>query len=252
MDIINICRSGVDTKVFTYLALMCGEAGTVRCTVSQLAATVALTEKQVRGSLSRLEAGGFCTLKSRGRSGTDVTMPWGKKNPASELGPGPVGKPEKGELSGKFALEGAEKIDAESCASAPTEREEKADNRTLNHFRESNSVGSSNARTTDPSSNPPISPLPSSLNPDTKYFLTRKEAVEEVASITRNEAVRAAACEWIAMRYAKRGNHRLTAKAIRGAFQKLRNMGYNSEKQAVACFEQSIEHLWDGVFELKE
>ena len=70
-------------------------------------------------------------------------------------------------------------------------------------------------------------------------------------SITKNAAVREAASEWITMRYAKRGEHKLTAKAIHGAFQKLRNMGYNSEKQAVACFEQSIEHLWDGLFEIK-
>lgn len=252
MNIFNICRSDIDPKVFTCLALLCGEAGTVNCTVSQLAITTNLTDKQVRGSLSRLEADGLCVLESRGRGGTEVTMLWGKNNRAAKLDLKPEGKLAKGKFSEGQAPMRAEKIDAESCDSAPVEGEKRADNSALNHLRDGDLGRESNGRKTNPSSISPISPLPSSLPGDTKYFLTRKEAVAEVAAITKNEAVRAAACEWISMRYAKRGNHKLTAKAIKGAFQKLRNMGYNSEKQAVACFEQSIEHLWDGLFELKE
>ena len=85
-----------------------------------------------------------------------------------------------------------------------------------------------------------------------KYFLSLQEAEAVADSVTGNQAVREAAYEWIRMRYAKKGEHRLTEKAIRGAFQKLRDMNYNNEDQAVAYFMQSVGFLWDGVFPLKE
>ena len=85
-----------------------------------------------------------------------------------------------------------------------------------------------------------------------KYFLTLREAQEFVYNATENQNVRDAACEWVRMRYAKKGEHRLTEKAILGAFQKMRDMGYNNEDEAVACLMQSVGFLWDGVFPLKE
>lgn len=249
--IMDICRSDTDPKVFTYLAFLCGETGQGRCTATEIAAYTGLTDKQVRLSLEKLVAGGHCVLESRGRGGTIVTMRWGKKDSASELGVGPDSEGAEGKFTEKPALEGANSIEAPSCGYAPDEREERADNSSLNHFRESNYDDQGRGRSETPSSTPYSPPPSSPQEQPAKYFLSRREAVAEVAAITKNEAVRSAACEWIAMRYAKRGNHKLTAKAIRGAFQKLRNMGYNSESQAVACFEQSIEHLWDGLFEVK-
>ena len=252
--IIDICRSDTDPKVFTSLVLMCGETGVGRCTVTEIAASTGLTDKQVRRSLDRLTAEGYLTLEGKGRGGTIVTMPWGKKNNASEQAVKPDNGGVEGNFSEKSALEGANSIEALNCGLAPSEGAERVANSSLNHFRESNLKDVGSGRSETLSSNPPIVPpsfSPSNLEPPKKYFLSYKEAVAEVAAITKNAAVREAATEWIMMRYAKRGEHKLTAKAIHGAFQKLRNMGYNSEKQAVACFEQSIEHLWDGLFEVK-
>ena len=255
-NILDFCRSDTDPKVFACLVFMCGETGVGRFTVTQVAANTGLTDKQVRHSLEKLVAGGCLFLETKGRGGTIATLPWGKKNSGQEQAFKPDSPAAEGNFTEKSAQERAETIEASSCGFAPSEGEEREANSSLNHFRDCNSLVESSGRSKTLSSNHPIVPpssSPSNTEPEkpAKYFLSRREAVAEVCGITKNTAVREAAAEWIAMRYAKRGEHKLTAKAIHGAFQKLRNMGYNSEKQAVACFEQSIEHLWDGLFEIK-
>ena len=113
------------------------------------------------------------------------------------------------------------------------------------------------------SPSPPI--VPPSLSPQTKnktqkqksprepkpkYFLTEAECYEIVCEYTPSEAVRAAALGWIKMRYAKRGDHRCTERAMRSCMDKARSLA-RTEREAVMVFQQSEERNWDGLFEVK-
>lgn len=246
-----LCNYETDARLWLYISLLAHKEGRVDTSFQELASGADLTTRQVRYSLTKLEACGLCSHKASGYGRIEiVTFLVKGETPVKQ-----VKEKKKQPQTVTVFVKPEEPLStpiAGGSSGYDEETEPSLSNSALNHLRDGNLGNKSSGRKTNPSSNPPISPLPSSQPGDTKYFLTRKEAVAEVAAITKNEAVRAAACEWIAMRYAKRGDHKLTTKAIKGAFQKLRNMGYNSEKQAVACFEQSIEHLWDGLFELKE
>ena len=254
----NLCNNEIDAKVWLYLSLLLVDEGKATLSMNELAEATGLSVRQARYSLSKLEEAGLCKHTDKGRGGLEIVTFFGrvdspikqarKAEKAPEIVKFPVKFPE--ELSGSAVVD--------SRADGEKDAENLSDFSSLNHLRESNSKEHSNGSSTHLSSTP-YNPPPSSLprQPATKpasekFFLNRREAQEVVNSVTKNEAVRAAAMEWVSMRYAKRGNHQLTEKAIRGAFQKLRNMGYNTESKAVACFEQSIEHLWDGVFEIKE
>lgn len=262
----NLCNNDIDAKLWLYLSLLLRETGKAVVSMSQLAEATGVTVRQARYSLSKLEEAGLCQHTDKGRGGLEiVTFLVRVETPAKQARKAkeapkivniPVKLPE--ELSGSAV--------GDSRADDEKDAEKLSDFVALNNLRESNSEECSNGSSTHLSStpyNPPPSSLPRQAATEPaeekpkpekpeKFFLSRREAQAVVNSVTKNEAVRAAAMEWVRMRYAKRGNHQLTEKAIRGAFQKLRNLGYNSESKAVACFGQSVEHLWDGVFELKE
>ncbi|MBR4748647.1 MAG: hypothetical protein IK083_03625 [Abditibacteriota bacterium] len=274
----------IDAKIWLHLSILLLRVGRLSTNLRQLADITGVSVRQLRYSLDKLEAYGLCHREYHGRGGIEIVTNFVTVDTPAEQAKEDETEPE---IVTYFVTKNgalSPLIEADSCALAEkteqnlsTKPEEvlsgsiAGDSRafdeetdvnlssfsSLNNLRDSNCVEKPNGRTPIPSSTPPISPPPSSL-PDEpaqkpeKYFLSRREALSEVCEITANPAVRGAASEWIAMRYSKRGEHRLTAKAIRGAFQKLRNMGYNTESQAVACFEQSVEKLWDGLFEIKE
>lgn len=257
----NLCNNDIDAKLWLYLSLLLLETGRATVSVSQLAEATGLSVRQARYSLNKLEAAGLCRHVDKGRSGMEIVIfPVMVEAPPKQAEK-PKKAPEIVNIPVKFPPDLSGSAVGDSRADDEEDAAKLSDSVALNNLRESSSEQSSNGSSTHLSSTP-YSPPPSSLprQPATelapekpeKFFLTRREAQRVVNDITKNEAVRAAAMEWVSMRYAKRGNHKLTEKAIRGAFQKLRNMGYNSESKAVACFGQSVEHLWDGVFELKE
>lgn len=246
-----LCNYDIDAKLWLHISLLsCGQ-GLVITSFQELADKAGLTTRQVRYSLSKLEACGLCSHKTDGHGRLQIVTGFVRGATSVEQAKEEKKPPQIVTVFVKPEEAVVKPIAGDSCDD-DEETELSLSDSSLNHLRESNSEEQGRGRSKTPSSIPPISPLPSSpQEKPAKYFLSRKEAVAEVAAITKNAAVREAATEWIMMRYAKRGEHKLTAKAIHGAFQKLRNMGYNSEKQAVACFEQSIEHLWDGLFEVK-
>lgn len=82
------------------------------------------------------------------------------------------------------------------------------------------------------------------------YFLTLAECQRTVHDYTESKAVREAAMGWVRMRYAKKGDHRLSPKALENALNKVRRLA-KSEDAAVAVFAQSEERCWDGLFEVK-
>ena len=84
-----------------------------------------------------------------------------------------------------------------------------------------------------------------------KYFLALDEARSFIRNRVKDPSLAEVMAEWAKMRYAKRGEHRLTEKAINDTLKKLEGMGYTTVELATACYEQSINRLWDDVFELK-
>ena len=84
-----------------------------------------------------------------------------------------------------------------------------------------------------------------------KYFLTLNEARSFIRNRVKDPSLAEVMAEWAKMRYAKKGEHRLTEKAINDTLKRLESMGYTTVGLAVACYEQSISRLWDDVFELK-
>ena len=84
-----------------------------------------------------------------------------------------------------------------------------------------------------------------------KYFLTLNEARSFIRNRVKDPSLAEVMAEWAKMRYAKKGEHRLTEKAINDTLKRLESMGYTTVELAVACYEQSISRLWDDVFELK-
>ena len=84
-----------------------------------------------------------------------------------------------------------------------------------------------------------------------KYFLTLNEARSFIRNRVKDPSLAEVMAEWAKMRYAKKGEHRLTEKAINDTLKKLEGMGYTTVELATACYEQSISRLWDDVFELK-
>ena len=84
-----------------------------------------------------------------------------------------------------------------------------------------------------------------------KYFLTLNEARSFIRNRVKDPSLAEVMAEWAKMRYAKKGEHRLTEKAINDTLKKLEGMGYTTVELATACYEQSINRLWDDVFELK-
>lgn len=83
-----------------------------------------------------------------------------------------------------------------------------------------------------------------------RYFLTLDECSALINSFTESRAVREAAMGWVRMRYAKKGDHRCTERALTSALEKVRGMA-KSEDAAVAVFAQSEERCWDGLFEVQ-
>lgn len=81
-----------------------------------------------------------------------------------------------------------------------------------------------------------------------KYFLTQDECFGIIDNITSSPEIREAAYEWVRMRYAKKGDNRLTERSIKSAFDKIKSLGYTTKAQAVACFNQSSDRLYNGLF----
>ena len=85
-----------------------------------------------------------------------------------------------------------------------------------------------------------------------KYFLTLAEAhrLIEQRLAGKSDALAATLKEWATMRYALRKDGRMTERAISNAFDFLNRQNYG-EQEAIACVQQSIDHLWLGLFKLQ-
>ena len=85
-----------------------------------------------------------------------------------------------------------------------------------------------------------------------KYFLSLAEAHQAIDRrlAGKSDALAAAMKEWATMRYALRRDGRMTERAIDSAFEFFNKRRYD-ERQAIRCVQQSIDHLWIGLFDIQ-
>ena len=85
-----------------------------------------------------------------------------------------------------------------------------------------------------------------------KYFLSLAEAHQAIDRrlAGKSDALAVAMKEWATMRYALRRDGRMTERAIDSAFEFFNKRRYD-ERQAIRCVQQSIDHLWIGLFDIQ-
>ena len=157
--------------------------------------------------------------------------------PGENAKPAGEGVQGKGSLEGNSYLvhpqeqEGGQKVKEELGGGMAEEREKKESRRE----RKEKEAASSGKRAAKP-----------------KYFLTLAEAHQTIDRrlACKSDALAAAMKEWATMRYALRKDGRLTERAIDNAFEFLNERRYD-ERQAIRCVQQSIDHLWIGLFDIQ-
>ena len=157
--------------------------------------------------------------------------------PGENAKPAGEGVQGKGGLEGNSYLvhlqeqEGGQKVKEELGDGMTEEREKKESRRE----RKEKEAASSGKRAANP-----------------KYVLSLAEAHQAIDRrlAGKSDALAAAMKEWATMRYALRRDGRMTERAIDSAFEFFNKRRYD-ERQAIRCVQQSIDHLWIGLFDIQ-